>query len=111
VSINLLQYPAIAPEKPKFGEPCNGCGYCCAAETCDLAREFMGNPPAPCPAMEFEAGRFWCGLARTPSKYIGFDKRTDASVAPLIADALGFGRGCDAVDFDSSPAPQGAGHE
>lgn len=102
--ISLLQHPSTAPEKPRMGEPCNGCGYCCAAETCQLAQLLMGDPPAPCPAMEFDAGRFWCGLVRNPDKYlvhpfIGLGTR----VAPLAMESLGVGRGCDADDFSPSP--------
>jgi len=27
---------AAAPAKPALGEPCNGCGVCCAAEPCPV---------------------------------------------------------------------------
>lgn len=87
-----------APAKPRKGEQCNGCGFCCAAELCDLAVE-CGFASAPCPAMEFFAGRFWCGLASNPLRY--FPKMPPANVEPmrvLIATGLGFGRGCDADD-------------
>jgi hypothetical protein len=88
-----------APEKPRWGEPCNGCGFCCAAETCDLARTFMGAYEAPCPAMEFEEGRFWCGLVRTPHKYIdGISPWADDYIRSSFTLLLGVGRGCDAED-------------
>lgn len=77
-----------APEKPRFGSPCNGCGFCCAAEQCDISVQVFGAVGAPCPAMQFEAGRFYCGVLR----------EAPAIVQPLIAYALGIGRGCDADD-------------
>ncbi len=53
-------FTARAPEKPAFGSPCNGCGFCCAAEPCGVARQFVpgATEGAPCPAMEFEHGPF-----------------------------------------------------
>lgn len=84
-----------APEKPEWGSPCNGCGYCCAVETCGLARQFMGAMVAPCPAMEFEAGRFWCGLVRDPAKYLGVAAWASDSLRSSFELLLGIGRGCD----------------
>lgn len=88
-----------APDKPAFGSPCNGCGLCCAAEPCAIAREFIGAAEdAPCPAMEFEAGRFWCGMIRRPGHYLGAPPWADAEIGATIARALGAGRGCCADD-------------
>ena len=86
------------PEKPRFGDPCNGCGLCCAAEPCGLAREFIGaGEDGPCPAMEFEAGRFWCGLVRHASRYMDLPNDwADPMLGEMFATALGAGRGCDA---------------
>lgn len=88
-----------APEKPPYGAPCNGCGFCCAAERCILSVEMIGAGPGPCPAMEFEQGRFWCGLVRNASRY--------ASHVPEFADDAFrqmmmpyFGTGCDSDDPD-----------
>jgi hypothetical protein len=107
MSINLLQYPNTAPEKPRWGDPCNGCGLCCASETCRIARQFMGAMVAPCPAMEFEGGRFWCGLVRTPHKYLAETHPwIDDSIRSSFMLVLGVGRGCDSED--PSPAPSRA---
>lgn len=35
----------VAPEKPEEGAPCNGCGFCCAAEPCGLAVESHPHIP------------------------------------------------------------------
>ncbi len=85
----------VAPEKPEEGAPCNGCGFCCAAEPCGLAVEFIGATVGPCPAMEFDDGRFWCGLVRNPSSYLDTPAFGDHMVGAIFAQALGVGRGCD----------------
>ena len=49
---------ARLPIKPAHGNPCNGCGLCCAMEPCGVAREFIPDHPeeGPCLALEWEAG-------------------------------------------------------
>lgn len=104
-----IALPMTAPEKPAYGQPCNGCGLCCAAEPCAVAVEFLGETEGPCRAMEFEAGRFWCGMVRNPGKHIGLDdfaaNAIRESVGKLVAHMLGVGRGC-----DSGPAVAEAPH-
>lgn len=77
-----------APEKPRYGSPCNGCGFCCAAEQCKLSVAVFGEVGAPCPGMQFESGRFFCGVLR----------EAPADIQPLIAFTLGIGAGCDSDD-------------
>lgn len=89
-------FTALAPEKPAFGSPCNGCGFCCAAEPCGVARQFVPGAieGAPCPAMEFEHGRFWCGMVRRPGHYLGLPAWGDEEMGAMIGEALGAGKGC-----------------
>ena len=86
------------PVKPAKGEGCNGCGYCCAEEPCHLAVEYIGaGTEGPCPALEFEEGRAWCGLVRHASRYMDLPNDwADAVLGEMFATALGAGRGCDA---------------
>lgn len=85
-----LQVLETAPEKPRKGEPCNGCGFCCAAEVCEIGLAAMGpDTQAPCPAMEFSEGRFWCGIVKAED---------ELGVFPLVRLMLGIGKGCDADD-------------
>lgn len=86
--------PQHAPEKPRHGQPCNGCGFCCAAEVCDLGLHVHGDEtPAPCPSLTFHDGRFWCGL-------IEFADHKDRSLSAKLRFSLGVGFGCDADDPD-----------
>lgn len=99
--------------KPKFGEPCNGCGYCCTVGPCHLAEEFLHCTTGPCVALEVDGDRFICGLVRNPLGYLFKMAHPDAVVPVLdaapeseegyqlsvkLASALGLGKGCDADD-------------
>lgn len=94
-----------ASAKPDFGSPCNGCGVCCIAVPCPLARDLCGAFEGPCPALEFDAGRYWCGLIRNPHKHIpGLSEKpwSDETIRELILSSGAFGVGCDSDD----PHPQ-----
>jgi len=58
----LMPTMLVVLPKPKFTEPCNGCGFCCATELCELADHVFPGAVAPCPALEIEDGRTWCGM-------------------------------------------------
>ncbi|SFY18128.1 hypothetical protein SAMN04244548_02971 [Paracoccus pantotrophus] len=95
--------------KPRYGQPCNGCGLCCAAERCPLAAHVFG-PGDRCPALEAEGLRFRCGLIANPDRYAAelvMQHGRDA-VAAAAAVLVGAGHGCDAqepgepYDFEAS---------
>jgi hypothetical protein len=79
--------------KPREGAHCNGCGLCCALQLCDLAVELLDAEQAPCPAMEFTDGRFWCGLARYPGRYFGIPAFADRFIRPMVHQELGIVQG------------------
>ncbi|NML61806.1 hypothetical protein HHL21_12085 [Massilia sp. RP-1-19] len=106
-------------QKPKFGEPCNGCGYCCTMEPCKLAQEFLRCMTGPCVALETRDGRAICGLVRNPLGYLFKAAHPEADVPVLedapdieastqlsgdLAAALGIGKGCDTADDEESLA-------
>jgi hypothetical protein len=57
-------------DKPQFGQSCNGCGLCCRIVPCVIARDLLKAFEGPCPALEHDQGRYWCGLLRNPHKHI-----------------------------------------
>jgi hypothetical protein len=69
----IIHLHAKAPAKPAEGAPCNGCGICCALETCPAARLRFLQKKGPCPALSWseEAGRYHCGLLMEPRTYLG----------------------------------------
>ena len=76
--------------KPAYGATCNGCGVCCKTTLCPVAEMAFGrSEPAPCPALVWDAGRYWCGMVR----------REEARSAPSwIAELLDIGGGCGMED-------------
>lgn len=93
--------PVIA--KPAHGAPCNGCGYCCTAQPCALAVDFLGCTEGPCIALEAEAGRTFCGLVRRPVHYLlnrnpALPAAQSAPLSVSFAFLLRLGAGCDADD-------------
>ena len=54
----------VSLNKPAYGDPCNGCGLCCLAEPCPIAKEILGQSEGACKALVFDDGRYWCDLVR-----------------------------------------------
>jgi hypothetical protein len=80
-----------APEKPKKGSPCNGCGMCCKEETCKIGIEAFGNV-SPCPALRFIGTRYFCGFV------LAEDVARQEFPTPFLSNALGIRKGCDSDD-------------
>jgi hypothetical protein len=98
------------PAKPAYGAACNGCGLCCTATPCGLAMALVAGAQKgqPCPALEWEDGRSWCGLVRHPYTHARGLKgmRPEADLGTMFAEDLGgVGTGC-----DSGP-PYGGGFD
>lgn len=94
--------------KPAYRDPCNGCGLCCKLELCVLAESIFPGAVAPCPALEWEDGRAWCGMVRHPSRHLGLNFNfpisadtvtiAENSLRAYIAEGLGIGLGCGMED-------------
>ena len=85
-----LSRPPNAPEKPAFGLPCNGCGFCCAREVCKLGEDVFGDDvQAPCPGLRFDGAKFRCNVVEVSDRIGG-------EGASLLRSVLGIGVGCDA---------------
>jgi hypothetical protein len=51
-------------DKPKRGEPCNNCGWCCLTEVCPVGAELTGNTKPPCTLIESKDGKHYCKLGQ-----------------------------------------------
>lgn len=91
----VIELHADAPAKPPVDAPCNGCGVCCALETCPLGRLRFLQRRGPCPALRWSADemRYHCGLLQAPAEHF------PAALAPLAARLtarwIAAGSGCD----------------
>jgi len=61
-----------APVKPDVGQPCNGCGVCCAVEPCPVARVFLWQRTGRCCALVWDEAQqiYRCGMLIQPSSYL-----------------------------------------
>ncbi|MGI4777126.1 MAG: hypothetical protein ACRYGA_03255 [Janthinobacterium lividum] len=97
-----------APPKPAFGEPCNGCGVCCASEPCPIGAILRKRLHGTCAALEFtdDAGRYGCGLVADPARWLPRVSRWSAPwVSRIALRFIAAGRGCDS-DAEVQPPPQ-----
>jgi len=86
------------PEEPK-GKPCIHCGECCLAVTCALGQTlFLIGDDDVCPAIEEEAGLYYCGLVTDTAKFVSGLVGTDQWKVDLFHKAfiklIGIGVGC-----------------
>ena len=93
-----IRIESSAPPKPEVGAACNGCGVCCALETCPPARLRFLRARGPCPALEWSAkeNRYHCGLLVRPAHYLPFlTTRAEAWARRLVARSIAASQGCD----------------
>jgi hypothetical protein len=81
-----------APPKPALGEPCNGCGACCAAEPCPIGAVVSLRRSGRCTALEWsdEDRRYRCGILLKAAQGGRPARR-------LVTRWIGAGIGCDAT--------------
>jgi hypothetical protein len=87
-----------APTKPDEGAPCNGCGVCCALETCPAGRLRFLQRRGPCPALEWHATdrRYHCGMLARPTHYLpGLPAGLAPAARRVLARSIAAGAGCD----------------
>lgn len=65
----LLQ--AGAPAQPALGAACNGCGVCCAAESCPLGILLTGRRQGACQLLVWDPARshYLCSALAFPGQY------------------------------------------
>ena len=79
----------IVPRKSKFGDPCSGCGMCCATEICGIGKEAFPDAETPCPGLTYFDNRVWC-------KFVLIETMAGLND---ITSALGVGKGCCGDDY------------
>jgi hypothetical protein len=67
--------------KPKMGQPCNNCGWCCIRETCPVGVELSPPGDAVCAMLVPKDGKYFCKLSRVEE----------------MRHILDIGGGCDAI--------------
>jgi len=68
----VIHLEATAPAKPATGQPCNGCGVCCALEPCPLGAVLSRRRRGACVALTWdgESARYRCGVVTDPRQYL-----------------------------------------
>lgn len=68
----VIWLQALAPVKPPEGQPCNGCGACCATEPCPLGMLLSRRLSGACAALRWSPPerRYLCGALAEPSQWI-----------------------------------------
>lgn len=97
--------------KPKIGQPCNGCGICCRLQVCrngayilGLVKELGDTVPGPCPALwKNTDGSFSCGIVKQPKRFIRGSKYRDEVLGREFSILIGSGIGCDEIGYDEDP--------
>lgn len=94
----VIHLQRTAPDKPAEGEACNGCGVCCALETCPVARLRFWRKNGPCPALLWcaDEANYRCGMLLEPQRFVGVLPRVgEQLVGRLMRRWIAAGQGCD----------------
>ncbi len=90
--------PFQTPAKPKYGSPCNGCGWCCHEQVCSIGVRVFKTTTAPCPGIEYQDGKVRCGVVLAEEAMI---KEGLLEGNQRVKTWLGVDKGCDAIDEES----------
>lgn len=96
----VIHLATSAPVKPLPGEPCNGCGVCCAANPCPVARIIFLQWRGPCRALRWNWGerRYHCGLLSTRRPWQHRLPPSAVAMAhKLVRRWIAVGTGCDSL--------------
>jgi hypothetical protein len=94
----VIRIHALAPAKPGWGQPCNGCGVCCLAEPCPVGILVSRRRTGACAALAWneEAQRYRCGVLVDPGRFMGLRWRPAQQMGVRLARRMiSAGSGCD----------------
>jgi hypothetical protein len=104
IFLQPIELHAFAPAKPLPGEPCNGCGVCCAAEPCPVAILFLFQRKGRCRALiwQEENSRYICGMVAAPHRYsLLIPTSFSAVMGRFFSSRIAAGIGCDSnIELD-----------
>jgi len=89
----------LAPAKPAWGQPCNGCGVCCLAEPCPLGMLLSRRRRGACVALRWQAPpqRYVCGAVAEPATvWPRWSRWAQPVLVRLARRWIAAGVGCDA---------------
>jgi len=88
-----------APTKPILGQPCNGCGVCCAAEPCPIGAIVSKSTKGRCAALTWQdepVPRYVCGVVSDAQRFLPSSLRALARPMSRLAQRfISAGTGCD----------------
>lgn len=106
----IITIHADAPPKPALGQPCNGCGVCCAAEPCPVSLALLWTHQAPCQALVWhhETQRYLCSMVSEPARFLRWlPKRLNLPASRLFKRWIAAETACDAdVELYESNQPE-----
>ncbi|MDE2370577.1 MAG: hypothetical protein KGN16_16530 [Burkholderiales bacterium] len=91
----VVMLHVAAPAKPAEGEPCNGCGLCCAAAPCPLGMLAGRRLRGACAALIWSDSerRYRCGVVEAPRRWLPW--LPAAWARQLALRWIASGSGCD----------------
>ena len=95
----VIRLRAEAPPKPAPGQPCNGCGVCCAWAPCPLGILVSRRASGRCRALRWDANQslYRCAMVSQPrSVWRWWPAWGDAALRALARRWISAASGCDA---------------
>ena len=86
---------ALAPAKPAPGQPCNGCGVCCAAEPCPVGMLLSRRTKGACVALQWnpQLQTYRCGVAA--KRWVALPRGVAQVLRAWALRWISAGSGCD----------------
>jgi len=94
----IIRIHAQAPDKPDLGQPCNGCGVCCAAAPCPVSLALLPQAQPACIALQWNQTqqRYFCGMVVAPNNYLKWlPTRLNALASRIFKRWIAAGQACD----------------